>query len=161
MSIAVKWRAWAYIWLLWWIIRLSYKETNASNVAIKMLCRLRRKTIQSENLRDFPKRCKCSLDVLSGDLRAQITHKYMEVIWSERKRQGTVNNVPQLTLISVNQTVKTRTLTGSIFLLTTWSGGPVYFDLLYAVSSKSTFIFWEQTLGISEMVEPRELSYLS
>lgn len=41
---------------------------------------IKRNTLRIKNLRDFPKRCKRSLDIFSGDLRAQITHKHMEVI---------------------------------------------------------------------------------
>lgn len=38
------------------------------------------KTPGNENLRDFSKGCKCSLDILSCNIRAQISDKHMEVI---------------------------------------------------------------------------------
>lgn len=47
-----------------------------------------------KNSRDFPKRCKCSLHIFGGNLRAQITHKNMEVIYKEiqpYKREKNIN----------------------------------------------------------------------
>lgn len=99
--------------------------------------------VTSGNLRDFPKGCKCSSDVIGCDLRAQISHKNMKVI-CRRMTCNTCNYISEnLTWKNNHDIHNTKELTGCVFLLTARSGRPIYLDFLLIKYTNWRHYLWK------------------